>query len=144
MGDVELIDEINCHHNYATEEVHGGETVWVTRKGAIRAGRDDRGVIPGSMGTDSYIVSGLGNPLSYESAAHGAGRVMSRRKAHKTFTAKQLSKAMVGKAWESHHAIKLVDESPWSYKPIEQVMEDQKDLVSAEHRLVAQVNYKGA
>ena len=96
------------------------------------------------MGTDSYIVRGLGNALSYESAAHGAGRVMSRRKAYKAFTSEQLREAMDGKAWESHYAEKLVDESPWSYKSIEQVMEDQKDLVSSEHRLVAAVNYKGA
>ena len=135
---------INCHHNYAALESHGGRRVWVTRKGAIRAGSGDRGVIPGSMGTDSYIVRGLGNPLSYFSAAHGAGRVHSRNRARKLFTAEQLTEAMEGKAWEAHRARKLVDESPWSYKPIDQVMEDQADLVTAEHRLVARINYKGA
>ena len=144
MGEVELVDVINCHHNYAAEETHNGETVWVTRKGAIRAGKEDRGVIPGSMGTDSYIVRGLGNPLSYESAAHGAGRVMSRTKAKKTFTPEQLAEAMSGKAWESHNARRLVDEAPWSYKPIEQVMADQENLVVAENRLASLVNYKGA
>ena len=144
MGEVNLVDTINCHHNYAAPEEHGGRMVWVTRKGAIRAREGDRGVIPGSMGTDSYIVRGLGNPLSYCSAAHGAGRVLSRRKARKTFTAEQLTEAMEGKTWESHHAKKLIDEAPWSYKPIEQVMADQRDLVAAEHKLVALVNYKGA
>ena len=143
MGKVELLEMINCHHNYAALERHGGRRVWVTRKGAIRAGSEDRGVIPGSMGTDSYIVRGLGNSLSYCSAAHGAGRVHSRNRARKLFTAEQLSEAMKGKAWESHRARRLVDESPWSYKPIDQVMEDQADLVAAEHRLVARINYKG-
>lgn len=143
LGPFDLLDMINCHHNYAAEERHDGRLVWVTRKGAIRAGREDRGVIPGSMGTDSYIVRGLGNRLSYCSAAHGAGRVHSRNQARKLFTAEQLTEAMVGKAWESHRARRLVDESPWSYKPIEQVMKDQEDLVAAEHKLVARINYKG-
>ena len=143
MGNVELLEMINCHHNYAALERHNGRMVWVTRKGAIRAGPGDRGVIPGSMGTDSYIVRGLGNPLSYCSAAHGAGRVYSRSRARKLFTAEQLTEAMKGKAWEAHRARKLVDESPWSYKPIEGVMKDQDDLVTAEHRLVARINYKG-
>ncbi|MCE2527692.1 MAG: RtcB family protein [Actinomycetia bacterium] len=144
MGNVELVDMINCHHNYAAEERHDGRTLWVTRKGAIRAGRGDRGVIPGSMGTDSYIVQGLGNPLSYCSAAHGAGRVHSRNQARKRFTAEQLTEVMKDKVWEQHKARRLVDESPWSYKPIEQVMKDQEDLVVSEHRLVARINYKGA
>ena len=144
LGKVELLETINCHHNYAAEERHGGRLVWVTRKGAIRARRQDRGVIPGSMGTDSFIVRGLGNPLSYCSAAHGAGRVYSRNRARKLFTAEQLAEAMKGKIWESHKARRLVDESPWSYKPIEQVMKDQEDLVVTQHKLVAQINYKGA
>ena len=143
-GGFEVLDTINCHHNYAAEETHNGRNVWVTRKGAIRAGVDDRGVVPGSMGTDTYIVAGLGNPLSWNSAAHGAGRVMSRNQARKRFTADQLAEAMTGKAWESHHAAKLVDEAPWSYKPIGQVMEDQQDLVKPLHKLSALVNYKGA
>ena len=142
MGEVKMLEVINCHHNYAAEEIHGGRSVWVTRKGAIRAGREDRGVIPGSMGTDSYIVRGLGNPHSYCSAAHGAGRVHSRNRARKLFTAEQLTEAMQGKVWEAHKARKLVDESPWSYKPIEQVMRDQEDLVAAEHRLMALINYQ--
>ncbi len=144
MGEVKLEETINCHHNYAAEEGHGGRTVWVTRKGAIRAGLGDRGVVPGSMGTDSYIVRGLGNPLSYCSAAHGAGRVLSRNQAKKRFTAEQLTEAMKDKTWEWHKARRLVDESPWSYKPIEQVMKDQDDLVGVEHTLVARINYKGA
>ena len=144
MGNVELLEMINCHHNYAAEERHNGRMVWVTRKGAIRAGTGDRGVVPGSMGTDSYIVEGLGNPDSYCSAAHGAGRVHSRNQARKLFTAEQLTEAMEGKVWEAHKARRLVDESPWSYKPIEQVMKDQDDLVTVQHRLVALINYKGA
>ncbi len=144
LGDLRLLTVINCHHNYAEQERHDGRLLWVTRKGAIRAGLEDRGVIPGSMGTDSYIVKGLGNPRSYCSAAHGAGRVHSRNRARKLFTAEQLTEAMKGKTWEFHKARRLVDESPWSYKPIEQVMMDQEDLVAPVHRLVALVNYKGA
>lgn len=143
LGPVELLEMINCHHNYAAEEQHDGRPVWITRKGAIRAGRGEWGVVPGSMGTDSYVVRGLGNRLSYRSAAHGAGRVHSRNQARKLFTAQQLAEAMEGKAWEAHGARRLVDESPWSYKPIEQVMKDQEDLVTSEHKLVARINYKG-
>ena len=116
----------------------------VTGKGAIRSGVEDGGVIPGSMGTDSYIVRGLGNPRSHCSAAHGAGRVHSRNRARRLFTAEQLTEAMKGRTWELHQARRLVDESPWSCKPMEQVMRDQEDLVAPEDRLVALINYKGA
>src|SRR5437867_11356800 len=84
-------EAVQCHHNYVAEETHFGEVVLVTRKGAIRAGAGEWGIIPGSMGTASYIVQGLGNPDSYESASHGAGRKMSRNKARKTFTVADLA-----------------------------------------------------
>lgn len=138
-----VAETINCHHNFATQEVHGGTQLWVTRKGAIKAAVGDRGVIPGSMGTASYIVTGLGNQLSWQSCSHGAGRRMSRAQARKTFTADDLAKAMVGKAWLSDRAGHLIDEIPASYKDIDQVMADQADLVRIDHTLHQVLNYKG-
>jgi tRNA-splicing ligase RtcB len=140
---VKIIEAINCHHNYTEQETHEGSTVWVTRKGAIRAGVDDRGIIPGSMGTSSYIVQGLGNPLSYESCAHGAGRMMSRGQAKRTFDVEELRKLMEGKIWNETKAQSLVDEIPGAYKDIHAVMEDQKDLVETTHVLRQIFNYKG-
>ena len=134
---------INCHHNYTTREIHDGRELWITRKGAIRAGVGDYGVIPGSMGASSYIVEGLGNPLSYESCSHGAGRLMSRGQATRTITADDLRQAMTGKAWQEKDAEYLVDESPMVYKPVAQVMEDQKDLVKVKHTLRSVFNFKG-
>ena len=125
-------------------EQHGGEDIWVTRKGAIRAGVDDLGVIPGSMGQRSYIVRGLGNPASYCSASHGAGRVMSRHRARKELGDRiETWATMDGVTWQQADADRLVDEAPAAYKPIDQVMEDQKDLVTVEHELRAVLNYKG-
>ena len=120
-----------------------GRDVWVTRKGAIRAREGDAGVIPGSMGTNSFIVRGLGNPLSFDSAAHGAGRRMSRRQAKRQFTPEQLVKAMEGKTWLADRARDLLDEIPGSYKDIDVVMRDQADLVAVEHELTQILNYKG-
>ncbi|MBI3647921.1 MAG: RtcB family protein [Actinobacteria bacterium] len=134
---------VNCHHNFAALEEHGGRKVWVTRKGAIRAERGDLGVIPGAMGGKSYIVRGLGNELAYNSCAHGAGRAMSRRAARRTFTPEDLEKAMAGRAWQAAKARELLDEIPGSYKDIDRVMEDQKDLVEIVHRLHGIVSYKG-
>ncbi len=134
---------INCHHNYTERETHDGRELWITRKGAIRADVGDHGVIPGSMGTSSFIVSGLGNPSSYRSAAHGAGRRYGRRAAKRTFTADQLREAMVGRTWQRSKADALLDEAPMAYKDIDRVMDDQADLVRVEHRLDAIVNYKG-
>src|SRR6185503_8676748 len=85
---------INCHHNYTVQEEHGGRSLWITRKGAIRAQSGDLGVIPGSMGTKSYIVRGLGNPLSYNSSSHGAGRRMSRTRARKEVSIESFSDSM--------------------------------------------------
>jgi len=137
------IRRINCHHNYTAKEHHQGKNVWVTRKGAIRARVDDFGVIPGSMGTNSFIVRGLGNPASFDSSAHGAGRRMSRKQARRDFTAEQLAEAMAGKVWLDRTGDALLDEIPGSYKDINQVMRDQADLVTVEVELTQIVNYKG-
>lgn len=134
-------ETINCHHNFTQREEHNGEQVWLTRKGAIQAGVGDRGIIPGSMGTETYIVSGLGNPWSFNSCSHGAGRRMSRNQAKKTLTVESLKKSMKGKTWNSD--AKLLDEHPDAYKDIKQVMENQKDLVKIDHTLNQILNFKG-
>ena len=137
------VDRINCHHNFTQREDHGGRTMWITRKGAIKAAVGDRGVIPGSMGTRSYIVAGRGNELSYTSCSHGAGRRYSRRKAKTTFTTDDLATQMAGKTWLSGRAEALLDEIPSAYKDIDQVMADQQDLVQVLHTLTQILNYKG-
>ena len=135
---------VNCHHNFTEQEEHPGVgRVWVTRKGAIRAQRGDLGLIPGAMGTASYVVRGTGNEPSWRSCAHGAGRRMSRTKARKTFTADDLAAAMKGRTWLADRASRLIDEIPGSYKDIDQVMADQADLVEVLHRLRGILNYKG-
>lgn len=134
---------INCHHNYTAKERHYGRDIYVTRKGAIRAAEGDYGVIPGSMGTNSFIVRGLGNRASFNSSAHGAGRKMSRRAAKEKFTGEDLAKMMGDRVWLSDRADALVDEIPSSYKDIEQVMRDQADLVEVEVELTQILNYKG-
>ena len=133
----------NCHHNFTQPEIHDGKELWVTRKGAIKAGVDDLGVIPGSMGTRSYIVRGKGNPLSWSSCSHGAGRRHSRGAARRLYNAADLTKAMEGKTWLTSRADKLVDEIPAAYKDIDQVMADQDDLVEVLHTLRQVMNYKG-
>lgn len=138
-----VIEEINCHHNYAAIEEHGGEQVYVTRKGAIRARTTDRGIIPGSMGADTYIVVGLGNKDAYQSAPHGAGRRLSRGAARRSLSVASLRAEMAGRTWLDIHADALLDEHPAAYKDIDRVMEDSKDLVRVEHRLTAVLNYKG-
>jgi len=134
---------INCHHNFAQIETHGGQEVWITRKGAVEVQEGQYGIIPGSMGTRSYIVKGRGNPLSYNSCAHGAGRRMSRTAAKKQFTADDLRAHMEGKVWNDRDAERLIDEIPDSYKDIDQVMADQEDLVTVEHTLSQILNFKG-
>jgi tRNA-splicing ligase RtcB len=138
-------DEVNCHHNYAAfEEVAElGRPMYVTRKGAISAHRGDRGLIPGAMGQASFVVSGLGNPASYESCAHGAGRAMSRHRARREISTDDFVARMAGVAWQDADAVALLDEAPQSYKDVETVMRDQADLVSIDHRLKAIANYKG-
>jgi RNA-splicing ligase RtcB len=138
-----VIEEINCHHNYAEIEQHRGARVYVTRKGAIRARTTDRGIIPGSMGASTYIVVGLGHPDSYESAPHGAGRRLSRGAARRSLSVASLRSEMAGRVWLDKYAEALLDEHPAAYKDIDQVMEDSKDLVRIEHRLSAVLNYKG-
>lgn len=138
---VEAIQRINSHHNFTEQEEHFGKTVWVTRKGAIRARKGDMASIPGSMGAASYIVEGKGNTDAMDSAPHGAGRQYSRRAARKTFNQDDLRKAMVG--IEYRDTDKFIDEIPQAYKPIDQVMEDSKDLVAIRHTLRQIVNVKG-
>jgi tRNA-splicing ligase RtcB len=118
---------VHCHHNYVAEEVHYGEEVLVTRKGAIRAGSGELGIIPGSMGTRSYIVRGLGNAESFESASHGAGRKMSRGAAKRRFSLADLEKQTEGVECRKDGGV--LDEIPGAYKRIERVMEQQNDLV---------------
>ncbi len=120
-------EAISCHHNYVAEETHFGHEVLVTRKGAIRAGRGELGIIPGSMGTRSFIVRGLGNPESFESASHGAGRKMSRGEARRRFTVKDLAEQTRGVECRKDGGV--LDEIPGAYKDIRRVMDDQKDLV---------------
>jgi tRNA-splicing ligase RtcB len=134
---------INCHHNFTQREVHDGRELWVTRKGAIRADIGDLGVIPGSMGTRSYIVAGKGNAASWRSCSHGAGRRHSRTQAKKLFTEADLAEQMAGKVWLSSRAGALVDEIPTAYKDIDRVMADQTDLVEVLHTLHQVLNYKG-
>jgi tRNA-splicing ligase RtcB len=134
---------INCHHNFAEKERHGGRDLWITRKGAIKAGVGDLGVIPGSMGTRSYIVEGLGNPASYSSCSHGAGRRMSRKQARQQLTVESFREAMGDREWLSGQAEALLDEHPSSYKDIDAVMADQVDLVRPLHVLRQVFNYKG-
>jgi tRNA-splicing ligase RtcB len=137
------LERINCHHNYAQRERHGDRDLWITRKGAIRAREGDRGIIPGSMGTATYLVTGLGNADSYDSASHGAGRRMGRREAKRQLTTSQLKASMRGRTWQSDKADELLDEAPMAYKDIGQVMADQADLVRVDHELRAVLNYKG-
>lgn len=134
---------INCHHNFTQREVHNGAELWITRKGAIKADVGDLGVIPGSMGTRSYIVAGRGNQASWTSCSHGAGRRHSRTRAKKLFTAADLAEQMRGKVWLEHRADALIDEIPSAYKDIDQVMADQSDLVEVRHTLHQVLNYKG-
>lgn len=124
---IEPTFSVNCHHNYLEWEHHYGENVIVTRKGAVRAREGDFGIIPGSMGTKSYIVRGKGNPESFNSCSHGAGRRMSRTKARATFTVEDLAKQTEGV--ECRKDIGILDEIPGSYKDIDVVMANQSDLV---------------
>lgn len=132
---------VNCHHNYVTRESHFGDNVWVTRKGAVQAREGTLGIIPGSMGTGSFIVEGKGNPHSFNSCSHGAGRTMSRTKAKKLITMEQHAKAMEG--IEARLDADVLDESPAAYKPIGAVMDAQDDLVEIKHRLRQVLNVKG-
>ena len=143
-GDVEKLGltlSVNCHHNYVADEVHFGEQVLVTRKGAIRAGRGELGIIPGSMGACSYIVRGLGNPESFESAPHGAGRLMSRTEAKRRFTTEDLTRQTLGVECRKDKGV--LDEIPGAYKPIDEVMKKSSDLVEVVAQLKQIVCVKG-
>ncbi|MEQ4518697.1 RtcB family protein [Pseudarthrobacter sp. B907] len=140
-GPVRELERINCHHNFTAQEAHYGKSVWVSRKGAIRARAGDPGLIPGSMGTASYVVVGLGNALALDSSPHGAGREYSRTAARKAFTLAQLKTAMQGIEFRPREA--FIDEIPAAYKPIDIVMRDSADLVRVRHTLRQLVNVKG-
>jgi tRNA-splicing ligase RtcB len=134
-------ERINCHHNFTQVESHFGRDVWVTRKGAIEARRGQKAMIPGSMGTRSYIVSGLENPLAFNSAPHGAGRRLSRTKARQRFNLEDLKCAMEGIEFNARTA--FIDEIPAAYKDIDEVMANAKELVRIEHTLKQIINVKG-
>lgn len=133
--------EISCHHNYVAQERYEGMDLLVTRKGAIRAGSGDYGIIPGSMGTGSYIVKGLGNEKSFNSASHGAGRRMSRTAAKRRFSARDLAEQTKGV--ECRKDAGVVDEIPGAYKSIEQVIDQQTDLVEVVAKLKQVICIKG-
>lgn len=135
------VEAVNCHHNYVQRERHFGEDVFVTRKGAVSAKRGELGIIPGSMGARSYIVRGLGNPESFESCSHGAGRVMSRTKAKKLFSVEDQVRATEGV--ECRKDANVIDEIPMAYKDIDAVMAAQRDLVEVVHTLKQVVCVKG-
>jgi tRNA-splicing ligase RtcB len=132
---------VNCHHNYVAKENHYGANVWLTRKGAVRARKGDLGIIPGSMGVRSYIVRGKGNPVSFNSCSHGAGRAMSRGQAKKQFTLEDHAKATAGV--ECRKDAEVIDETPGAYKDIDAVMAAQQDLVEVVYTLKQVVCVKG-
>jgi tRNA-splicing ligase RtcB (3'-phosphate/5'-hydroxy nucleic acid ligase) len=139
--DVVAEETVNCHHNYTVKEEHFGQEVWLSRKGAIDALAGRPGLIPGSMGTSSYVVSGKGSRLALNSAPHGAGRMFSRSAARKTFSRADLDAAMKGIEWR--HTDAFLDEIPGAYKDVDQVMADAADLVEIRHTLRQIVNVKG-
>jgi tRNA-splicing ligase RtcB len=135
------LEAVNCHHNYVAKEHHYGENVFVTRKGAVRARQGDLGIIPGSMGARSYIVRGLGNPESFNSCSHGAGRAMSRAEAKRRFSVEDHIAATQGV--ECRKDADVIDETPGAYKPIDAVMHAQRDLVEVVYTLRQVVCVKG-
>ncbi len=135
------VEAVNCHHNYVSREHHFGENVWVTRKGAVRAREGELGIIPGSMGARSFIVRGRGNPDSFHSCSHGAGRLMSRTAARKRFTLEEHAAATAGV--ECRKDAEVIDETPGAYKPIDAVMAAQADLVDVVHTLRQVLCVKG-
>jgi tRNA-splicing ligase RtcB (3'-phosphate/5'-hydroxy nucleic acid ligase) len=134
-------EAVNCHHNYVAKERHFGKDVWVTRKGAVRAGAGELGIIPGSMGARSFIVRGKGNAESFCSCSHGAGRRMSRTEAKKRFTLADHRRATEGVECRKDSAV--IDETPAAYKDIDAVMAAQADLVEVVHTLKQVLCVKG-
>jgi tRNA-splicing ligase RtcB len=142
LPDFSVTEEaVNCHHNYCSLEKHFGHQVFLTRKGAVSAAKDQLGIIPSAMGQTSYIVKGKGNRDAFHSCSHGAGRVMSRGEAKKTITLEDHAIATAGV--ECRKDADVLDESPAAYKPIDAVMEAQKDLVDIVHKLKAVLTVKG-
>ena len=141
-GDFEVVRRIQCHHNFTQRENHFGADILVSRKGAIEAREGQLGLIPGSMGTRSYVVRGKGNPQAFNTAPHGAGRRMSRRKAREAFTMDDFDRLMVG--IEVNRSEAFIDELPGAYKDIDLVMEQSADLVEILHTFRQIVNVKGA
>ena len=141
VDEVQRLEEINCHHNYTMRERHFGKEVWLSRKGAIDASEGTMGLIPGSMGTRSYVVVGKGNPVALNSSPHGAGREYSRSKARKAFTQDDLRVAMGDIEYRDTAA--FVDEIPAAYKDIDVIMQDAADLVEIRHTLRQIINVKG-
>lgn len=141
VDEVQRIEEINCHHNYTSKEQHFGKSVWLSRKGAIDASEGTPGLIPGSMGTRSYVVVGKGNPVALNSSPHGAGREYSRTAARKAFTHDDLRTAMGDIEYRDTAA--FIDEIPAAYKDIDVVMADASDLVEVRHTLRQIINVKG-
>ncbi|MFZ5891064.1 MAG: RtcB family protein [Myxococcota bacterium] len=139
--DIEFLRHISCHHNYVAEEFHFGEQLLITRKGAIRAGAGELGIIPGSMGDKSFIVRGLGNPLAFASASHGAGRRMSRGQARRAYGVKDLMRQTAGVECRKDPGV--IDEAPKAYKNIERVMQAQADLVEIVSELKQVICVKG-
>lgn len=135
------LEAVNCHHNYVSREHHLGKNVFVTRKGAVRAREGDMGIIPGSMGARSFIVRGKGNPESFHSCSHGAGRAMSRNEACRRFTLEDHARATAGVECRKDDGV--LDETPGAYKNIDTVMEAQTDLVEIVHTLRQVVCVKG-
>jgi len=135
------VEAVNCHHNYVARERHYGEDVYLTRKGAVSAKAGELGIIPGSMGARSFIVRGKGNPESFMSCSHGAGRAMSRGEAKRRFSVENHVAATRGV--ECRKDAGVIDETPGAYKPIDAVMEAQKDLVDIAHTLRQVVCVKG-
>jgi tRNA-splicing ligase RtcB len=134
-------EAVNCHHNYVERETHYGESVWLTRKGAIRARKGDLGIIPGSMGARSYIVRGKGSAESFHSCAHGAGRRMSRTQAEKKFTVADLESQTAGVVCRKDKGV--LDEIPGAYKDLDEVMANQSDLAEVVHTLKQVICVKG-
>lgn len=142
MGEpLDELERVNCHHNFTELERHFRREVWVSRKGAIRAREGEPGLIPGSMGTASYVVAGKGERLSLESSPHGAGRGFSRSRARKIFDLADLKEKMTGIEWSG--SAEFIDEHPGAYKDIDVVMADSADLVEVRHTLRQIINVKG-
>jgi tRNA-splicing ligase RtcB len=137
----ERTEAVNCHHNYVVKERHFGKDVWLTRKGAVRAGAGELGIIPGSMGAKSFIVRGKGNAESFETCSHGAGRAMSRNEAKRRFTVED--HALATAHVECRKDESVIDETPAAYKDIDAVMAAQADLVEIVHTLRQVVCVKG-